>query len=118
MECLPELWVWPEPDEAAELAREATAEIGPGHELSGCRLTTVARCSACHDVAFQLDDGTYAVVHLTYSRRLPDPAPAPGQSAPAWPLKPPWKTIAGGFTGTARPISSPARGRPNSSVPI
>jgi hypothetical protein len=51
---LPEIWFRPEPSQAAGLEREATVEIGPGHELSGHRLTVVAACGGCDDVAYQV----------------------------------------------------------------
>lgn len=73
---LPEPWFRPEPIQAAGLEQEATAEIGPGHELSGYRLTAIAACGGCDSVAFQVDDGTPAIVHLTWARR-PEPAPWP-----------------------------------------
>jgi hypothetical protein len=66
---LPEPWSRLEPGQATGLEREAAREIGPGHELSGHRLTAIARCGGCDDVAFRVDDGTFAIVHLTYTRR-------------------------------------------------
>lgn len=73
---LPEPWLRPDPGRAAGLEREVAAEIGPGHELSGHRLTAIAKCGGCDSVAFQVDDGTFAIVHLTWGRH-PEPAPWP-----------------------------------------
>jgi hypothetical protein len=73
---LPEPWFRPESSQAAGLEREAAVEIAPGHELSGHRLTAVAACEACDSVAFRVDDGTFAVVHLTWTRHQ-EPAPWP-----------------------------------------
>jgi hypothetical protein len=71
-------WVsGPELHGAAErFTREAAIEIGPDHDLSGRALTVIAACSACDEVAFQIDDGTFALVHLTWIRRQ-EPAPWP-----------------------------------------
>jgi hypothetical protein len=75
---LPGPWLRLEPGQGAGLEREAAIEIGPDHELSGHQLTAIARCKACDDVAFRVDDFTYAIVHLTYAhRRMPEPAPYP-----------------------------------------
>ena len=73
---LPEPWDRLEPGQGTGLEREAATEIGPGHELSGHRLTAIARCNGCDDVAFRVDDGAYAIVHLTWARRQ-EPAPWP-----------------------------------------
>lgn len=69
-----EPWVAPAADEAGGLEREASVEVGPGHELSGRTLTAIARCSDCDHVVFRLDDDTWAVVHLTWSHKA-EPAP-------------------------------------------
>ncbi len=74
---LPEPWFRPDPQRAAALEREARIEIGPDHELASHTLTAIAACSACDHVAFRLDDGTFAITHLTWtSRREPLPWPA------------------------------------------
>jgi len=73
----PEPWFRPDPSQAARLEREAAAEIGPGHELAGHTLTAITACSGCDRVIFQVDDGTFAIVHLTWTtRHEPDPWPA------------------------------------------
>ena len=69
-------WFAPEPAQAAALEREAATEIGPGHPLSGHALTLIAACSGCEGAAFRADDGTYAIVHLTWTLRR-EPAPWP-----------------------------------------
>jgi hypothetical protein len=53
----------------AELVRELTA----GHPLHGHTLTVQARCQACDDVAVQLADGAWALVHLTWSGKTETP---------------------------------------------
>jgi hypothetical protein len=74
---LSEPWFRPGPENASALGREAAAEIGPGHELSGRALTVLARCGGCGEIAVSLDDGTFALVHLTWAQH-PEPS--------SWPL--------------------------------
>jgi hypothetical protein len=69
---LPEPWYRPRAEHASALEREAAAEIGPGHELSGRALAVLAFCGGCDEIAVSLDDGTFAVVHLTWARH-PEP---------------------------------------------
>ena len=78
---LTEPWFRPEPGRTAGLERELAAEIGPGHELSGHRLTAIAKCGGCDTVAFQVDDGTFAIVHLTWGRH-PEPGSLALNAAP------------------------------------
>ncbi|WP_207122839.1 hypothetical protein [Actinocatenispora comari] len=73
---LSEPWFRPEPDRLASLVAEAVTEICADHELAGRSLTAVAACAGCDDVAFSLDDGAFALVHLTWTRHLePEPWP-------------------------------------------
>jgi hypothetical protein len=74
---LPEPWFRPGPENASAVGREAAAEIGPGHELRGRALTVLARCGGCDEIAVSLDDGTFALIHLTWARH-PEP--------PSWPF--------------------------------
>ena len=67
-------WFAPEAAWAAALEREATTEIGPGHPLSGHALTLIARCLACDSAAFRVDDGRFAIVHLTWTRHKEPPS--------------------------------------------
>jgi hypothetical protein len=69
-------WYMPNDALVEALEREVLAEIGPEHDLYGCRLTVIARCPARDDVAFRIDDGRYAIVHLRWKRRR-EPAPWP-----------------------------------------
>ena len=70
-------WFPPEPDQARQLEHEALAEIGPGHQLAGRTLTALAACSGCDRMIFRADDDTFAIVHLTWTRRPePDSWPA------------------------------------------
>ncbi len=61
---------------AAPLEREARAEIGDGHELWGRGLVAVARCEGGDHVLFRVDDGTWAIVHLSWSSHI-EPPPCP-----------------------------------------
>ncbi len=72
----PEPWFRPGPQLAAALAAEARTEIGPEHQLAGQDLTAVVKCAGCDDVIFTVGDGTFAQVHLTWSRR-PEQEPWP-----------------------------------------
>jgi hypothetical protein len=77
----PAPWFRPGPGQAARLEQEALAEIGPGHELTGHSLTAIAACSGCDRVAVRLDDGTFAIIHLTWtSRQERHPWPATQQA--------------------------------------
>jgi hypothetical protein len=70
-------WFAPGAAQAAALEREAAAEIGPGHPLSGHALAVIAACSACDSAAFRADDGRLAIIHLTWThRREPPPWPS------------------------------------------
>jgi 8-oxo-dGTP pyrophosphatase MutT (NUDIX family) len=72
----PEPWFRPEPQLAAALVREAREEIGADHELVGHKLTAVVKCAGCDEVIFSVDDGTFALVHLTWAQH-PEPPPWP-----------------------------------------
>jgi len=79
-----EPWFRPQPEQALMFEKEAVAEVAPGHELFGLSLRTVAKCVGCDDVVFRAADDTFAIVHLTWSRK---------QEAPPWPRT----TRLGGF---------------------
>lgn len=66
---LPEPWFRPADEQSQSLRQEVLAEIGPDHELAGRGLDVVAACSGCDDVVLQVDDGTFAIVHLTWTGR-------------------------------------------------
>jgi hypothetical protein len=68
-------WFRPDPALGEQLRVEAIREINPGHELHGVGLECVARCSGCDDTAFRCDDGTFAVVHLTWQAQEQPPSP-------------------------------------------
>jgi hypothetical protein len=61
------------------LHAELMAEIGPDHRLGGLRLSVVARSVAQDDVLVEVEDGTWAVVHLTW-RGAPEQPPWPRAS--------------------------------------
>ena len=73
---LPEPWFGPADEQAHALSHEALAEIGHDHELASRDLVLVAACSGCDLVVFQVEDGTFAIVHLTWTGRL-EAAPWP-----------------------------------------
>jgi len=68
---------WARPHEALrlQLRREALREISPGHELAGLELTCIAYCS-CNLSVFACDDGTFALVRLTWR----------ADERPPWPI--------------------------------
>ncbi|WP_332644120.1 hypothetical protein, partial [Aeromicrobium sp.] len=59
-------------DQAATLADEVMAEVGPGHELYGLDLHAVAKCEGCDDVVFRASDDSFAIVHLTWASKSED----------------------------------------------
>jgi hypothetical protein len=73
---LPEPWFRPESRVRAALVAEALAEIAADHELAGHELTAVVTCAGCDEVIFRVDDGTFALVHLTWAHH-PEPQPWP-----------------------------------------
>lgn len=54
---------------ARVLESEVRIEMPPDHELAGRELTAVSRCPGCDDALFRLDDGSFAIVHLTWIGR-------------------------------------------------
>jgi len=69
---------WWQPDEAglAELQRELQLELSPGHPLFRLPVDVRSRCGACDEVLVSVVDGTFALVHLTWSQH-PEPPPYP-----------------------------------------
>lgn len=72
-----EPWFAVLPGTADELEAEALGEIGPDHQLFGLGLRAIARCEGCDNVIFEVSDGSWALVHLTWARTRPEPAPWP-----------------------------------------
>ncbi len=70
----PEPWFRPMPELAAVLVRKAQAEVGCDHELAAHELTAVVKCAGCDDLIFSVDDGSFALVHLTWAKH-PEPPP-------------------------------------------
>jgi hypothetical protein len=81
---LPEPWFPPADHLANALRREALAEIGPDHDLAGHDLVPVGKCAGCDHVVFQIDDGTFAIVQLTWIGHL---------DRPPWPITRRFQTI-------------------------
>jgi hypothetical protein len=51
-------------------------EIGSAHELAGHELAAVVKCAGCDEVIFNVDDDTFAQVHLIWAQH-PEPEPWP-----------------------------------------
>jgi hypothetical protein len=67
------------PDDEAErerIAGELDTELSPGHVLYGKTFDAVSRCWARDDVLLRLENGKWAVVHLTYGGRESPPFPS------------------------------------------
>ncbi len=63
---------WIEPWERIEssgsdLVTELQKELPPEHSLYGLKVSAIAHRIDCDDVLFQVEDGSFAVVHLTWS---------------------------------------------------
>ena len=54
---------------------ELRQEIGPTHILHGRSFQAVGVTVESDDYLFRLDDGAFAQVHLTYTRKPPEEAP-------------------------------------------
>ena len=72
---LPEPWM--SANEFDHLGKRLVAELERkvqlGHELAGRKLVPVAKCGVCDDAVFCLDDGTWSIVHLTWSGQAESP---------------------------------------------
>lgn len=58
------------------IARELLAEVAAGHSLASVSGEVIARSGASDDVLLLLEDGRWALVHMTW-RRTPEPPPYP-----------------------------------------
>ena len=54
---------------------QAKTEIREGHPCYGRTLHAIARCSANDDVLYTLDDDTFVILHLTFTRNHEDKYP-------------------------------------------
>jgi hypothetical protein len=61
---LPEPWYWSDQD----LSRQLETEISVDHILNNKEVKTIARRLDNDDIIFQLNEGGYAVVHLTWQK--------------------------------------------------
>ena len=61
-------WSWRTQSRAAMVA-ELERELSRDHPLHGLAVSPVAKCGHCDDVAYQLTDGTFVLVHLTWTRK-------------------------------------------------
>lgn len=69
---MPQEMEWIDPWSAIEdggisLVVELKRELSPQHVLFGRDAVAIARRSDCDDVLFKMEDGSFAVVHLTWS---------------------------------------------------
>jgi hypothetical protein len=62
---------------ASGLSDRLGVETAEGHPLFGMTVRTVAKCTACDHVLYDLGDSRYALVHLTWTRTPPDRPPWP-----------------------------------------
>ncbi|MCP4960790.1 MAG: hypothetical protein GY925_16175 [Actinomycetia bacterium] len=63
--------------ERAAMERELRREVAKGHVLRRVPAHAIARCHHCDDVLFSLTDGRFALVHLSWPHKGPDPLPWP-----------------------------------------
>ena len=85
---LPEPWIVAQADIRPSLEAELRAEVADGHPLSGEIITAIARCQACDDVVFSVEDDHpiwFALVHLTW-RQSREPLPWPATELLKLPL--------------------------------
>ncbi len=70
---LPEPWYWTDHD----LTKQLQVELSDDHLLKSRQVKTQARRQDNDDVLFELEDGSFAIVHLTWQQKAHD--------SPAWP---------------------------------
>ena len=63
-------------EEASSLESELRRELPEGHVLCGRRCSAFATSDERDDVVFELEDGTFALVHLTWKQ----------ETDPTWPF--------------------------------
>ena len=76
----PSPWWRPEPNTLEALRVELEAEIAPGHVLDRLPVDIRGRCAACDEVLVSVVDGSFALVHLTWSGHREGP-PSPRVTA-------------------------------------
>jgi len=74
-------------DTRAALEAQLRTEVADGHLLSGKTIIAIARCDACDEVVFSVeeDPAWFAQVHLTW-RSTPDRPPWPDSRRLSLPL--------------------------------
>lgn len=72
----PEPWLRLGGDTAGDVEDEAATEIAAGHQSHGLALTAVARCEGSDSVVLRASDGTFAMIHLSWTRK-PETPPWP-----------------------------------------
>jgi hypothetical protein len=70
------LWPWKVPAASTGADAELRREIGPQHVLYGRSFRASGVTVESDDWLFELDDGTFAQVHLTYTPTPPEPLAA------------------------------------------
>ena len=66
-------WLQVDGDATRAFEDEAATEIASGHELHGLTLTAIAKCEGCDSVVYRASDGTFAIVHLSWTRKSETP---------------------------------------------
>ena len=92
---IPEPWWRPEDTNLSAVKSELESELSPGHALYRVPLDIRARCGGCDEVLVSVADGTFALVHLTWSRRREEP-PYPLVNAAG-----PWTEVVAALEGHA-----------------
>ena len=62
--------------ERDRLVRQLASEVAAEHPLHACQVEVVGACLASDDVLVRLEEGRWALVHLTYGGRQAPPWPA------------------------------------------
>ena len=62
--------------ERDRIVRQLASEVAAEHPLHACPVEVVGVCLASDDVLLRLDEGHWALVHLTYGGRQTPPWPA------------------------------------------
>lgn len=73
---LPEPWWRPDEPAREALLQELLTELSPGHALHRLPVDVQSRCGGCDEVLISVVDGSFALVHLTWSGRQ-EPPPYP-----------------------------------------
>ncbi len=67
-------WIPLSEEESKGVGIELKKEISEKHQLYGVNIRAIAKRIDCDDVLFEIENGAFAVVHLTYAQ-YPEPDP-------------------------------------------